>query len=189
MHSPHDPADEGVRARVKEFVAAYNRGDATGAEDGTHTHALGFTHRGRAEIEAGLRGLFAGPFKGTHIQITPERIRLISDGVAIEEATFVLTGLRTPAGVAMDAIQGLCLGVYQMLGSQWFAAAVQCFAPPPAAGKCAGKVAAQPAHEADRAHGRLACLARRYPDGLAGQVTRAHGSLCASPLGGLNPGR
>ncbi len=139
MSRPEEAADAGVRARVKDFVAAYNRGDAKGvaavyAEDGTHTYALGFTHHGRAEIEAGLRGLFAGPFNGTQIQITPERIRLISDGVAIEEATFVLTGLRTPAGVELDAVQGLCLGVYQNLGGQWFAAAVQCFAPPPSPG-------------------------------------------------------
>lgn len=140
MHSLHDLGDVGVRARVKEYVAAYNRGDATGvaaiyAEDGTHTYALGFTHRGRTEIEAGLRGMFAGPFGSTQIQITPERIRFIGEGVAIEEATFVLTGLRTPAGVAMPAIRGLCLGVYQYQAGQWFAAAVQCFVPPPPPGQ------------------------------------------------------
>jgi uncharacterized protein (TIGR02246 family) len=140
MHGPHDSADAGVRARVKEFADAYNRGDATGvaaiyAEDGTHTYAFGITHHGRSEIEAGLRDLFAGPFKGTQMQITPERIRLVADGVAIEEATFVLTALRNPAGAEMGAISGLCLGVYQKLGEQWFAAAVQCFVPPPAPGK------------------------------------------------------
>ena len=140
MHSSHDAADAGIRARVKEYAAAYNRGDAAAvagiyAEDGTHTYALGFTHRGRAEIEAGLRGMFAGALKGTQMQITPEHIRVISDGVAIEEASFVLTGLRTPAGVEMDPVRGLCLGVYQKHGDQWFAAAVQCFVPPPAPGK------------------------------------------------------
>ncbi len=139
MPSPHGSGEATVRARVAEYVAAYNRGDAAGVaaiytEDGTHTYALGFTHRGRAEIEAGLRGMFAGPLNGTEIQITPERIRIINDGVAIEEATFVLTGLKTPAGVEMDAVKGLCLGVYQQRGALWFAAAVQCLVPPPAAG-------------------------------------------------------
>jgi uncharacterized protein (TIGR02246 family) len=139
MPNLYGPGEASVRARVAEYVTAYNRGDAAGVaaiytEDGTHTYALGFTHRGRSEIEAGLRGMFAGPFKGTEIQITPHRIRIINDGVAIEEATFVLTGLKTPAGVEMEAVKGLCLGVYQQRGDQWFAAAVQCLVPPPTAG-------------------------------------------------------
>lgn len=140
MRSSHDAADAGIRARVKEYAAAYNRGDAAAvagiyAVNGTHTYALGFTHRSRAEIEAGLRDMFGGPLKGTQMQITPEHIRVISDGVAIEEASFVLTGLRTPTGVEMDAVRGLCLGVYQKHEDQWFAAAVQCLVPPSAPGK------------------------------------------------------
>jgi uncharacterized protein (TIGR02246 family) len=140
MHGPHDAADAGIRARVKEYTAAYNRGDAAAvagiyAEDGTHTYALGFTHRGRAEIEAGLLGMFGGALGGTQMQITPEHVRIVTEGVAIEEASFVLTGLRTPGGEEMDAVRGLCLGVYQKLGDQWFAAAVQCMVPPPAPGK------------------------------------------------------
>ena len=89
----------------------------------------------RAEIEAGLRYMFAGPLRGTQMQITPERIRAIGDGVAIEEASFILTGLRTPDGAEMGPVRGLCLGVYQKQGDQWFAAAVQCLVPPPAPGK------------------------------------------------------
>jgi uncharacterized protein (TIGR02246 family) len=140
MQGAHEAADVGIRARVKEYVTAYNRGDAAAvagvyAEDGTHTYALGFTHRGRAEIEAGLRDMFAGPLKGTQMQVTPEHIRVIGDGVAIEEASFVLTGLRTPAGVEIEAVGGVCLGVYQQHGDQWFAAAVQCLVPPPAPGQ------------------------------------------------------
>ena len=79
--------------------------------------------------------MFAGALKGDAVQITPEHIRVISDGVAIEEASFVLTGLRTPAGVGMDPVRGLCLGVYQQHGDHWFAAAVQCLVPPPAPGQ------------------------------------------------------
>ena len=51
MQSSHAAADAGIRARVKDYAAAYNRGDAGAAagiyaEDGTHTYVLGFTHRG-----------------------------------------------------------------------------------------------------------------------------------------------
>ena len=135
-----DPADAAIRARVKQYVAAYNRGDAKGvaliySRDGTHTYATGLTHRGRLEIEKGLGALLAGPFKGTQIQITPERIRLLGVAVAVEEATFLVSGLKTAAGQQLDAVTGLCLGVYQKQGQQWFAAAVQCMVPPPPPGK------------------------------------------------------
>lgn len=134
-----EPEETAIRARVKEYVAAYNRGDAKGvaaiyAEDGTHTYATGFTHRGRPEIEKGLRDSLAGPLKGTQIAITPERIRLLGEAVAVEEATFLLSGLKTAAGVQAGDVKGLCLGVYQKQGQRWFAAAVQCFVPPPPPG-------------------------------------------------------
>jgi uncharacterized protein (TIGR02246 family) len=130
-----ETAETAIRARVKEYVAAYNRGDAKGIaalylEDGTHTYALGFTHRGRLEIARGLGDLLAGSWKGTKIEITPERIRLIDESVAVEEATFLLSGLNPGAGAQAD-VKGLCLGVYQKREQRWFAAAVQCMVPPP----------------------------------------------------------
>jgi uncharacterized protein (TIGR02246 family) len=133
------PDEAAIRARVKEYVAAYNRGDAKAvaanyAQDGTHTYALGFTHRGRVEIEKGLADLLAGPWKGTQIAITPERIRLLGGAVAVEEATFVLSGLKMPSGSPVGDVKGVCLGVYQKQGQQWLAAAVQCMVPPPPPG-------------------------------------------------------
>jgi len=75
--------------------------------------------------------MLTGPMKDTQIAITPERIRFFSEGVAIEEARFVVSGLKAAAGLQMDAVSGLCLGVYQKQGQQWSAAAMQCFVPPP----------------------------------------------------------
>jgi uncharacterized protein (TIGR02246 family) len=128
--------EEAIRNRVKQYVAAYNAGDADAvaaiyATDGTHTYALGFTHRGRTEIAKGLKEQFAGPMKGTSIAITPLHIRAISPQVAVEEAAFVLSGLKDPSGTVVPPINGLCLGVYQKKGDQWFAVAVQCMVPPP----------------------------------------------------------
>ena len=128
--------EEAIRNRVKQYVAAYNAGDADAvaaiyATDGTHTYALGFTHRGRTEIAKGLKEQFAGPMKGTSISITPLHIRAISSQVAVEEASFVVSGLKDPSGTAVPPINGFCLGVYQKKGNQWFAVAVQCMVPPP----------------------------------------------------------
>lgn len=121
--------EEEIRDRVKQYEAAYNAGDpdavaAIYAVDGTHTYALGMTHRGRIEIAKGLREQFAGPMKGTRISITPLHIRPLSSDVAVEEASFSVSGLRDPSGTELPPVDGLCLGIYQKTGEQWYAVAV-----------------------------------------------------------------
>jgi uncharacterized protein (TIGR02246 family) len=128
--------EEAIRNRVKQYVAAYNAGDADAvaaiyAVNGTHTYALGFTHRGRVEIAKGLKEQFAGPVRGTRISITPLHIRPLSSSVAIEEASFSVSGLKDASGTAIPPVNGFCLGIYQKDGKQWFAVAVQCMVPPP----------------------------------------------------------
>jgi uncharacterized protein (TIGR02246 family) len=129
-------AEQAIRDRINRHEAAHNVGDAEAAAsiyavDGTHTYALGVTHRGRAEIAEGLRDQLAGPMQGTRISITPLHICTLSADVAVEEASFSLSGLRDPNGKASPPVTGLCLGVYEKIGEQWYAAAVQCMVPPP----------------------------------------------------------
>lgn len=128
-----------IRSRVQEYVTAFNRGDAKAAaavyaQDGTHTYALGFTHRGRAAIEKGLAEFLAGPWKGTRLAITTESIRFLTPTIAIEEESFTIAGFKNSAGAEAPAIKGLCLDLVQKQGGLWFAAAVQCMVPasPPA---------------------------------------------------------
>jgi uncharacterized protein (TIGR02246 family) len=128
--------ENAIRQRVKQYVAAYNAGDADAvaaiyAVDGTHTYALGFTHRGRTEIAKGLAEMLGGPLKGTRMAIDPLHIRALSADVAVEEASFTLGGLKDADGATLPPIDGLCLAVYQRQGEEWFAAAVQCMVPPP----------------------------------------------------------
>jgi uncharacterized protein (TIGR02246 family) len=125
-----------IRERVRQYETAYNAGDADAvaaiyAVDGTHTYALGFTHHGRLEIANGLREMFSGPFQGTRIAIDPLHIRALSADVAVEEASFSLSGLKGPGGTDLPPVTGICSGVYQKQGGLWFAAAVQCMVPPP----------------------------------------------------------
>jgi uncharacterized protein (TIGR02246 family) len=130
-----ESVEAAIRERVKQYEAAYNAGDADAvaaiyAFDGSHTYALGFTHRGRFEVATGLKEQFTGSLKGTRIMIKPLRIRALSIDVAIEEASFSVTGLKDASGVELPPVCGLCLGVYQKHGHEWFAAAVQCMVPP-----------------------------------------------------------
>ncbi len=132
-----EAVEAAIRQRVGEYQSAYNRGDAKAVaaiytEDGSHTYALGFTHRGRVEIAAGLEQMFAGAMKGTQIVLTPTKIRAVTTEVAVEEATFEMTGFKTPEGAEVGPLKGLCLAVYKKQGAEWFAVAVQCMMPPPA---------------------------------------------------------
>ena len=125
-----------IRARVQEYENAFNRGDAKAVAaiydvNGSHTYANGIINRGRLEVEKGLYESFAGPMKGTQIKLTPEVIRFPASDVAVEEASFILTGLKMPDGKDVGPIKGLCLAVYQKQNNEWFAFAVQCMVPPP----------------------------------------------------------
>lgn len=128
-----------IRARVQEYVAAFNRGDAKAAAsvyaaDGSHTYVLGFTHRGRAAIEKGLAELLAGPWKGTRLTITTDAIRFLTPTIAIEEESFEVSGLKTGTGAEAPPVKGSCLDLVQKQRGLWFAAAVQCMVPLPTPG-------------------------------------------------------
>jgi uncharacterized protein (TIGR02246 family) len=129
-----EPKEAEIKKRVQEYENAYNSGDAKAtaaiyAEYGSHTYANGMIDRGRLEIEKGLTESFSGPMKGTQIKITPNVIQFPADNVAIEEASFVLTGLKMPDGTAVPAIKGFCLAVYKKQQKEWFAVTVQCMVP------------------------------------------------------------
>lgn len=133
---PQKQNEAELRQRIQEYENAYNRGDAKAlasiyAVDGSHTYAIGITHRGRLEIEKGLEEFFAGMMKGTQMKVTPEVIRFPTDDIAIENASFIMTGLKMLDGTEVPPIKGLCLAVYQKFENEWFAVAVQCMVPPP----------------------------------------------------------
>jgi uncharacterized protein (TIGR02246 family) len=125
-----EPKEAEIKKRVQEYENAYNSGDAKAtaaiyAEYGSHTYVNGMIDRGRLEIEKGLAESFAGPMKGTQIKITPDVIQF----PAIEEASFVLTGLKMPDGSDVPALKGFCLAVYKKQQKEWFAVTVQCMVP------------------------------------------------------------
>ena len=127
--------EDEVRKRVQEYEDAYNRGDAEAMAsiydvNASHTYANGITHRGRLEIQKGLEEFFADPMKGTQMKVTPEVIRSPADNVAVEEVSFILTGLKMQDGTDIPPVKGLCLAVYHKLENEWFAFAVQCMVPP-----------------------------------------------------------
>ncbi len=130
-----ESTEEAIRNRVKQYEAASNAGitdsmAAIYAINGTHTFANGITLHGRVEIANGLKEQYAGMLKGTRMEITPLHIRSLSTEIAVEEASFVLSGLKGAGGVDLPPVNGFCLVVYQKEGDQWYIAAAQCMVPP-----------------------------------------------------------
>ncbi|HEY5545381.1 MAG TPA: SgcJ/EcaC family oxidoreductase [Gemmatimonadaceae bacterium] len=132
--SPQESDRLAIRRRTEEYVQAFNRGDAAAAAavyaaDGTHTYAFGVTHRGRPAIEQGLREFLAGPMKGTRVSITVDSIRFITGEIAVEEDSFVVSGLTSADGAAVPSLNGRCMAVYRKQSNAWHASAIQCMVP------------------------------------------------------------
>ncbi len=129
-----NPDKDGIFKRVQEYEIAYNKGDAGGAAsiyavDGYHTNASGVTHYGRTEIEQDLKESFEGQMKGTQIKITSEDIRFVSPGIAYENESFLLSGIKMPDGTSIPTVKGYCLGIYEKKDGLWYILAMQCMVP------------------------------------------------------------
>lgn len=123
-----------IRARVEQYVEAFNRGDAEGcgaiyAEEGSHTYAMGFTDYGRENVTAHLAELFAGPWQGLQLRLEVKRVIGITPDVAVEHEEWEVSGLADPAGNQLPPLSGLTLITWVLKEGAWFVAAGQAMMP------------------------------------------------------------
>lgn len=102
----------------REFIAAWNRGDARAAaavyaEDGTRVGALGDVSHGREAIEAAYANLLQGMMKGATADWHPS-VRLLSDDVAVTQGSLVIH----PAGGDSE-IRGYAVDIWRKSGGRW----------------------------------------------------------------------
>ena len=124
-----DPADEkALRELHREFVAAYNKGDAEAlaafyAPDADFVGIKGDTYHGRAEIEKRTANFFAQN-KGLKLKSPFGSLRFITPDVAISDRSEELTptGDRGPGGV-------LATVVYVKRDGKWLQASVRLMVP------------------------------------------------------------
>lgn len=126
-------ADEAaIQQLASELCDAWNRGDADafGARyraDGTFTNVNGTFHVGREEFIRRHAEVFAGPFKGTTLNLTPRLLRFVRPDVAVIDVDVGLSGYRMkPPGVSADPDGTLhtclLLVLVKEAGSWWIAA-------------------------------------------------------------------
>jgi uncharacterized protein (TIGR02246 family) len=102
----------------RDFIAAWNRGDAHSAaaayaEDGIRVGAFGDVSHGREEIEAAYEKLLQGVMKGARADWQPG-VRLVSADIAVAQGSLVIH----PAGGG-SAIRGYAVDIWRKSGGRW----------------------------------------------------------------------
>jgi uncharacterized protein (TIGR02246 family) len=133
---PH--AQTGKNSEIQKvadaFVAAWAAGDAKGlaalhAENAIRSTPEGMVHAGRAAIEKAFTEAFAGPFKGTKLQVVSGEQRTINADVVVASGTYAITGGNVPAGAVT---KGMFLNTLVREGGRWMLVSS---APVPVTGK------------------------------------------------------
>jgi uncharacterized protein (TIGR02246 family) len=122
---PTKPAegDMAIRTALKNFVEAFNNGDAKAVaahwtEDGDYIDDAGQVFRGREAIENEY-GRFFAEHKGVHMRIVIDSLKLVSDSAAIEDGRAILE----PAPRAPEFSK--YMAVHVKVGNQWLMSTVR----------------------------------------------------------------
>jgi uncharacterized protein (TIGR02246 family) len=133
--------EEAIKARVADFIATFNRGDAKTlstfwVEDGTLVNPMGMTGKGPAEIEKVLASDIGGILKGTTMEMSVVAYRAVGKDAAFIELEHKVTGAKSPDGHALPPVtfHVPCLMLKQ--GKVWKIADSRPYAylPPPPSG-------------------------------------------------------
>lgn len=94
--------DREIRAIEADYDAAWARADAAAlaaafVEDAVVINPRGQVANGRAQFEAVMTAMLAGPFAGSIHASTVERVRFVSQDVAVVDGTARITGARGEA--------------------------------------------------------------------------------------------
>jgi uncharacterized protein (TIGR02246 family) len=137
------PKDEdAIKARVAEFIALFNKGDAKAvtaffADDATLVNPAGVKATGHAEIEKVIATDSSTILKGAQMEMKVVQFRSAGKDTAWIELEHTVTGAKTPDGKTMN----LTFHVPALMvkkGKNWLIAEARPYAylpPPPAAAK------------------------------------------------------
>ena len=136
--------EDAIKARVAEFIATFNKGDAKAlsgffADDATLVNPIGMRGKGQAEIEKIIANDVSTFLKDTKMEMTVTQFRPVGKDAAWIEIDHSVTGAKSPDGKPMPpiAFHVPCLMVKK--GKTWMIAEARPYAylPPPPAPKTA----------------------------------------------------
>ena len=113
-----------IRALTDQFVEAWNKHDtkalaAMWVPDGDHGEPDGRTAHGRAEIEKLFALEHGTVFKNSELNLVVERVRPVSDTVAVADGTYELFKATDPAGRPIGTRTGYFINVVVKESDGW----------------------------------------------------------------------
>ena len=99
--------EDSIKARVAEFITAFNKGDAKAtaaffADDATLVNPLGIKGTGHAEIEKIIATDMATVLKGAQMEMKVVQFRAAGKDAAWVELEHTATGVKTPDGKTVN---------------------------------------------------------------------------------------
>ncbi len=144
--------EDAVKARVAEFIAAFNKGDAKVAatfftDDAMLVNPVGISGKGNAEVEKVLAGDLASILKDTKMEMKVVEFRAAGKDAAWVELEHTVTGAKGPDGKAMPTLTFHVPTLMVKKGKNWQVAEARpyVYLPAPPAPKAMAPAAAAPA--------------------------------------------
>jgi uncharacterized protein (TIGR02246 family) len=151
LAAPKQSEEDAIKARVADFIATFNKGDAKGltaffAPDATLVNPAGVKGTGSAEIEKLIANDMATFLKDAKMDMKVVQFRSIDKTAAWVELEHTVTGAHGPGGKVMNVtfhVPALML----KKGKNWLVAEARPYAylPPPPAAPAAPVAPAAPA--------------------------------------------
>jgi uncharacterized protein (TIGR02246 family) len=137
--------EDAIKARVAEFIATFNKGDAKGtaaffADDATLVNPIGMRAKGPAEIEKVVASDIATFLKDTKMEMTVTQFRPVGKDAAWIEIDHSITGAKSPDGKPLPPITFHVPVLMVKKGKNWMIAEARPYAympPPPKPGAAA----------------------------------------------------
>jgi len=116
--------EDAVKARVAEFIAAFNKGDAKLAatfftDDAMLVNPVGMSGKGNAEVEKILAGDLASILKDTKMEMKVVEFRAVGKDAAWVELEHTVTGAKGPDGKPMPTLTFHVPALMVKKGKNW----------------------------------------------------------------------
>jgi uncharacterized protein (TIGR02246 family) len=143
--------EDAIKARVVEFIAAFNKGDTKTAaafftDDAMLVNPVGVSGKGNAEVEKILTADSATLLKDTKMEMKVVEFRAVGKDAAWIELEHTVTGAKGPDGKVMPVITFHVPALMVKKGKNWMIAEARPYAylPAPPAPKGPAAAAAAP---------------------------------------------
>lgn len=129
--------DPALDKLVADWAAAFHKGDAKALAGFYTENAVRVTPEagkvvGRSAIEKEFVTNFAGPWKGAKIAIKLGSTQAVSADIAVNEGTYVVSGLHGPDGKSIPPVSGSYINTIVKKNGAWMLASNAAVLPQPA---------------------------------------------------------